>query len=65
MFALFTTSRNAKTLPVGLSEFVTSYDINLAPMTAIATFFSIPIIIMTFYLQKYIVSGMTLGAVKG
>ncbi len=65
MFALFTTSRNAKTLPVGLSEFVTSYDINLAPMTAIASFFSIPIIIMTFYLQKYIVSGMTLGAVKG
>lgn len=65
LFALFTTSRNAKTLPVGLSEFVTSYDINLAPMTAIAAFFSLPIIIMTFYLQKYIVSGMTLGAVKG
>lgn len=33
-FALLVTSTNAKTLPVALPGFVTSFEISLAPMTA-------------------------------
>lgn len=63
-FALFTTSSNAKTLPIALSELVTAFEISLAPMTAIATAFSIPLIIIAIFLQKYIIGGITGGAVK-
>ncbi len=65
LFALFVTGTKAKTLPVALSELVTAFEVSLAPMTAIAVFFSIPLIILTMFLQKYIVNGMTAGGVKG
>lgn len=65
LFALFVTGTKAKTLPVALSELVTAFEVSLAPMTAIAVFFSIPLIILTMFLQKYIINGMTVGAVKG
>lgn len=65
LFALFVTGTKAKTLPVALSELVTAFEVSLAPMTAIAVFFSIPLIILTMFLQKYIINGMTAGGVKG
>ena len=65
LFALFVTGTKAKTLPGALSELVTAFEVSLAPMTAIAVFFSIPLIILTMFLQKYIVNGMTAGGVKG
>lgn len=65
LFALFVTGTKAKTLPVALSELVTAFEVSLAPMTAIAVFFSIPLIIVTMFLQKYIINGMTAGGVKG
>lgn len=65
LLALFVTGTRAKTLPVALSELVTAFEVSLAPMTAIAVFFSIPLIILTMFLQKYIINGMTAGAVKG
>lgn len=64
LFALFVTGTKAKTLPVALSELVTAFEVSLAPMTAIAVFFSIPLIILTMFLQKYIINGMTAGGVK-
>lgn len=65
LLALFVTGTKAKTLPVALSELVTAFEVSLAPMTAIAVFFSIPLIILTMFLQKYIINGMTAGAIKG
>ena len=65
LFALFVTGTKAKTLPVALSELVTAFEVSLAPMTAIAVFFSVPLIALTMFLQKYIVNGMTAGGVKG
>ena len=34
-------------------------------MTALATVYSLPVILLTILLQRYIVAGMTAGAVKG
>ncbi|WP_232328943.1 carbohydrate ABC transporter permease [Metabacillus litoralis] len=64
LFALLITSTNAKTATVGISEFLTAYNLDLGPMTAAAVSFSLPVMIFSLFLQRYIVSGMTLGAVK-
>jgi multiple sugar transport system permease protein len=64
LFALLLTSTSAKTVPVGISEFLTAYGLDLGPMTAAATLFSVPVMMFSFVMQKYIVRGMTMGAVK-
>ncbi|MBC6296079.1 carbohydrate ABC transporter permease [Listeria sp. FSL L7-1517] len=64
LLALLLTSSNAKTVPVALSEFLTAYNLDLGPMTAAATLFSLPVIAVSFFLQKYLVSGMMAGSVK-
>jgi len=64
LMGLMMTSTNAKTMPVGLSEFLGAYNLDLGPMTAAAVCFSFPVLIFSIMIQKYIVSGMTMGAVK-
>jgi multiple sugar transport system permease protein len=64
LMALMLTSTAAKTVPIGLSEFLTAYNLDLGPMTAAAVTFSLPVMIFSFLVQRYIVSGMTMGAVK-
>lgn len=64
LISLLMTSTNAKTATVGISEFLTAYNLDLGPMTAAAVSFSLPVMIFSFFVQRYIVSGMTLGAVK-
>lgn len=65
LFALLITMSGTKTVPVGLSEFLTEYNLQLGPMAAGAVLFSLPIILISFVIQKSIVKGMTMGAVKG
>jgi multiple sugar transport system permease protein len=64
LMALMLTSTAAKTAPIGLSEFLTAYNLDLGPMTAAAVTFSLPVMVFSFLVQRYIVSGMTMGAVK-
>lgn len=45
-------------------EFLTAYNLDLGPMTAAATLFSLPVMLFSFFMQNYIVRGMTMGAVK-
>lgn len=54
-----------KTLPLGLANFVGQYVTNYGPQMAGITIVMLPIIIVYLLLEKYIVSGMTAGAVKG
>lgn len=65
LFALLLTSSKAKTMPVGISEFITIWSIEWGPMAATAVSFTIPVLVFSLFVQKYIVTGMTLGAVKG
>jgi len=62
---MFTNSESAKTVPVGLSSFVQKFDINWGQMSAAGMISLIPVIIMFAIVQKYIVAGLTQGAVKG
>jgi len=64
LLALFLTSQETRTLPVVISSFVGTgriYWSNIAIATVIQ---SIPPIIFAFAMQRHIVSGMTMGAVK-
>lgn len=62
---LVVTGVNTKPLIVFLSEYRTQYGVQWAPMSAASILSIIPTAIMALLVQKYIVSGLTLGAVKG
>ena len=65
LVSLILTSTNAKTFTVGLAGFLSAYNLDLGPMCAGAFLFSFPVMIISLAAQKYIVQGMTAGAVKG
>ncbi len=64
LLPLFLTNRFAKTFPVVLTSFQGQTEIAWELMCAGATIQVLPVIVLTFFVQKYIVSGLTLGSVK-
>jgi multiple sugar transport system permease protein len=65
LFALvLATSPRAKTLPVAAGDFVTAYAIEWGPVFASGTLILIPVVILTLFLQRYIMRGLTLGAFR-
>ena len=65
LFALILTTRVAKTMPVSITEFITWREVTWNTVAAAATILVIPVIIFTFLVQKYLVRGLTMGAVRG
>lgn len=65
LFALMLTSVDAKTVPLAISGFNGQYGLEWGAMTALATMFSMPVVLLTLVLQKRIIAGLTFGAVKG
>lgn len=65
MFAMQFTSMKSYTLTVGVSRFVGAISVDWGQSSAAATVVMLPIILVGFFLQKYLVSGLTAGAVKG
>jgi len=65
LFALVLTRASSKTLPVVISEFIGFVQVDWQGLTAMATILLLPSIIITFAAQKYLVRGLTAGAVKG
>ena len=64
LLPLFLTNRVAKTFPVLLTAFQGQTEIAWELMCAGATIQVLPILILTFFVQKYIIAGLTLGSVK-
>ena len=65
LFALLLTAVRSQTVPVVIANFQTQYGLQWGSMTALAAVYSLPVVILTLFLQRRIVSGLTLGAVKG
>lgn len=65
LFALLLTSVRAQTTPIVIANFQTQFGLDWGAMTALAALYSIPVILLTLALQRHIVAGLTLGAVKG
>jgi multiple sugar transport system permease protein len=62
---IFTSTLAAKTAPVAIAEFIGRYSVNINGMMAGGILAALPPVILGLLFQRYIVSGMTAGAVKG
>jgi len=58
-------SINAKTLPVLVSGYISDKGINWGPMSATSVVIIVPMFIFVLFTQKYLIRGLTFGAVKG
>jgi ABC-type glycerol-3-phosphate transport system permease component len=64
LLPLFLTNRQAKTFTVVLTEFQGQTNTVWEQMSAAVAIQVIPVVILVFLVQRYIVSGLTMGAVK-
>jgi len=65
LYASVLTSQNAKTLPVLIASYISDQRIQFGPMTATGVLLVIPVLLFSILAQKYLVRGLTFGAVKG
>ena len=66
MFAnVFLTSEENYTLPIGLRVYVNQFEIHYENLTAGAVLVTIPAIVVFLIAQRYLISGLTRGGVKG
>jgi ABC-type glycerol-3-phosphate transport system permease component len=63
--ALVLTSGATETLPVFLSKFASNTLTAYQQMAAVATVQILPAVIITFFAQRYIVAGLSMGALSG
>lgn len=64
LFSLVLTFNQATTVTVGASLFVTAWGVRWGDIAAAITLSLIPTLVFTFFVQRYLVSGLTLGAIK-
>lgn len=62
---VLTATSSAKTATVKLAETITAYQIFWGQMTAAAIVFTLPILALTFFMQRYMVNALLAGAIKG
>jgi len=65
MYALVLTGMNTRTLPVAVAQFLTPHGMFWGEMCAAGIVAIAPVLAFSLLLQKYLVRGMTAGAVKG
>jgi multiple sugar transport system permease protein len=65
LYASILTSFTAKTLPVVISTFISDQYLRWGEMSAMGSMMIIPVMIFALAAQKYLVRGLTFGAVKG
>ncbi len=63
-FALLMTQDRAVTFTVGMARFITGYSIYWGAIAAAATISIVPMLIVTMFVQRYLVRGLSFGAVK-
>lgn len=64
LMALLLTSVQAVTVPVTIAKFIMPYTILWGDLSAAVVIQLVPMLVVVFLLQRHIVRGMTLGAVK-
>jgi multiple sugar transport system permease protein len=65
LFSLTLSGSNTQTLPVGVTAFMADKTINWGEIAAMGVIMIIPVCILTSLVQKYLIKGLTMGAVKG
>lgn len=62
--ALNLTSRATATVPVAIARFAEEYEVQYGQMAAASVLSTIPALILMFFGQRFVVQGLTMGAVK-
>jgi multiple sugar transport system permease protein len=62
---VFITKESQRTLPVGLQSMVVGDILPWGELMAAALFTAIPVAVLYIYAQRFLVEGLTIGAVKG
>lgn len=65
MFALILCSTKTMTLPMAIYQFISYSNVDWGGIMAASVVITLPIIIISLFLQRYVVAGLTGGAVKG
>ena len=65
IFALMLTTPKTKTIPLGILASFSAVEIGWGRMAAMSVFAIIPAIIISLFLNRYFVQGLTFGATKG
>ncbi|MCD6254370.1 MAG: carbohydrate ABC transporter permease [Thermotogae bacterium] len=63
--ALVLTTVDAKTMPVAVAEFSSKYGVDYLMISAGGVVASLPPVLLALIFQKFVISGLTQGAVKG
>jgi multiple sugar transport system permease protein len=64
LYALVLTIDRATTLPIQISKMIDAYSVLWGPLSAAVVVQLVPMVAVIFFLQRHIVRGLTLGAVK-
>jgi multiple sugar transport system permease protein len=64
MALVLTSTQTPRTMPVALAVFNTEFGVRWDYLSAAGVLLIVPTLLFTFLMQKYIVSGLTFGAVK-
>jgi len=62
---ILTSNEAAQTLPIFLGRYITGWRVAWGPLSAAGIINMLPVIIFSLFMQKYLIRGLTLGAVKG
>lgn len=65
LFAQALTESNAETIPVGIRNFIGNYSQEYAQLMAAGVVSTVPVVVAFFATQRWLVKGLTAGAVKG
>jgi multiple sugar transport system permease protein len=65
MFATALTEQDAETIPIGIRNFIGNYSEEYDQLMAAGVVSTIPVIVAFFATQRWLVKGLTAGAVKG
>ncbi|HTU01802.1 MAG TPA: carbohydrate ABC transporter permease, partial [Candidatus Sulfotelmatobacter sp.] len=65
MFSIVLATNRTKTLPVAIYNFISYAQIDWGGLMAAAVVITLPVLILALLTQRYVVKGLTAGAVKG
>ncbi len=65
MFSVILAGDKTKTLPIAVFNFMSYSEINWGALMAAACIITLPVLIIALLAQRYVVSGLSAGAVKG
>ncbi|MBM3573003.1 MAG: carbohydrate ABC transporter permease [Alphaproteobacteria bacterium] len=64
LFALYLTSSNVVTLPIQIAKMIDLYNVLWGPISAGVVMQLIPMLVVVFLIQRHMIRGLALGAVK-